>query len=286
VTAKSGKPAVSAASPQPRSGRPVVVVAEDDEANRVATGRFFERMGYDVVAAADGPAVLRIVASAPVDLVLLDLGLPGIDGTEVLSSLRRSTEVPVIVCSGRDTEEARIRGLDLGADDYVVKPFSLPELEARVRAVLRRGTVQAHEETLDFGDLVIDRTSRRVMVGGEPVELTRREFDLLAFLANAPGHVYSREELLEHVWGSTEAWQDRATVTEHIRRVRSKVERDPNRPRWIQTARGVGYRFDADGSDSGTTDHGDGWSADGSAGGSASGSADHGATGSADRSGS
>jgi len=263
VTAKSGKPAVSAASPQPRSGRPVVVVAEDDEANRVATGRFFERMGYDVVDAADGPAVLRIVASTPVDLVLLDLGLPGIDGTEVLASLRKSTEVPVIVCSGRDTEESRIRSLDLGADDYVVKPFSLPELEARVRAVLRRGAVQVHDETLDFGDLVVDRTSRRVTVGGEPVELTRREFDLLAFLAGAPGHVYSREELLEHVWGSTEAWQDRATVTEHIRRVRSKIERDPNRPRWIQTARGVGYRFDAQEGSNGNVAEGSGGNAAG-----------------------
>ncbi len=229
----------------------MVVVAEDDEANRVATGRFFERMGYDVMGAADGPAALQIVASTPVDLVLLDLGLPGIDGTEVLATLRKSTEVPVIVCTGRDTEEARIRGLDLGADDYVVKPFSLPELEARVRAVLRRGAVQVHDEALAYGDLVIDRTSRKVTVRGEQVDLTRREFDLLAFLASAPGHVYSREELLAHVWGSTEAWQDRATVTEHIRRVRLKVEHDPNRPRWIQTARGVGYRFDAGGADSG-----------------------------------
>ncbi len=220
-----------------------LLVAEDDASSRLATRRFFERMGYLVDEATDGPATLQVLARGETDLVLLDLGLPGIDGDEVLVKTRRDSGVPVIVCTGRDSEEERIRVLDLGADDYLVKPLSFPELEARIRAVLRRGQSAAPGAVLDRGDLRIDRGTRTVTLHGAPVELTRREFDLLAFLAAAPGQVFTREDLLEHVWGSTESWQVPATVTEHIRRIRAKVEADPDRPGWIETVRGVGYRF-------------------------------------------
>ena len=149
----------------------------------------------------------------------------------------------MIVCSGRDSEEERIRTLNLGADDYVVKPFSFAELEARVRAVLRRGSGEPAAKYFHHGDLMVDRDTRTVTVRDEVVPMTRKEFDLLAFLAASPGQVFSREDLLERVWGSTEEWQGRSTVTEHVRRVRLKIEPDPDKPKWITTVRGVGYRF-------------------------------------------
>ena len=161
----------------------------------------------------------------------------------MLAKIRRHSAVPVIVCSGRDSEEDRIRTLNLGADDFVVKPFSFAELEARVRAVLRRGNGEPAATCLHHGDLVVDRDTRTVTVRDEVVPMTRKEFDLLAFLAASPGQVFSREDLLERVWGSTEEWQGRSTVTEHVRRVRLKIEPDPDSPRWITTVRGVGYRF-------------------------------------------
>ena len=175
--------------------------------------------------------------------MLLDLGLPGFDGTDVLAKIRRHSAVPVIVCSGRDSEDDRIRTLNLGADDFVVKPFSFVELEARVRAVLRRGNGEQAATTLIHGDLMVDRDKRTVTVREENIPMTRKEFDLLAFLAASPGQVFSREDLLERVWGSTEEWQGRSTVTEHVRRVRLKIESDPDSPKWITTVRGVGYRF-------------------------------------------
>jgi DNA-binding response OmpR family regulator len=134
--------------------------------------------------------------------------------------------------------------LNLGADDVLTKPYSFAELEARMRAVLRRGS-STPTTTLDHGDLVIDQGTRKVTVGGVEVVMTRKEFDLLAFLASAPGRVFSREDLLERVWGSNGRWQGRSTVTEHIRRVRLKIEVDPENPRWITTIRGIGYRFAA-----------------------------------------
>jgi two-component system, OmpR family, phosphate regulon response regulator PhoB len=171
------------------------------------------------------------------------LGLPGVGGPEVLAKIRRHSAVPVIVCSGRDSEEERIRMLNLGADDFVVKPFSFAELEARVRAVLRRGNSEPTVTRMEHGGLLVDRDTRTVAIDGGNIPMTRKEFDLLAFLAASPGQVFSREDLLERVWGSTEQWQGRSTVTEHVRRVRLKIEPDPDTPRWILTVRGVGYRF-------------------------------------------
>ncbi len=204
---------------------------------------FLQRFGYDVGEAVDGPATLREASLGHYDLVLLDLGLPGVDGEDVLARLRRDSALPVIVLTGRSEERERVRVLDLGADDYVVKPCSLPELEARIRAVLRRGQPTPPSHRIEHHGLVIDRHAHRVEIDGAVVDLTPKEFDLLAFLAAAPDQVFTREDLLEHVWGSTQDWQDPATVTEHVRRLRLKIERDPSQPRWLHTVRGVGYRF-------------------------------------------
>ena len=220
-----------------------ILVAEDDHSCRAALRHFFERSGYRVTEAADGPSSLQAIFQHSADLIILDVGLPGVDGNDVLAKIRRYSGVPVIACSGRVSEDDRIRTLNLGADDFVVKPFSFPELEARVRAVLRRGGGEPVERRLDYGDLVIDRDLRAVALREEVVPLTRKEFDLLAFLAASPGQVFSREDLLERVWGSTEEWQGCSTVTEHIRRVRLKIEKDADSPRWIATVRGIGYRF-------------------------------------------
>jgi two-component system, OmpR family, phosphate regulon response regulator PhoB len=218
-----------------------VLVAEDDNAYRVGLRRYLEHSGYHVIEADNMPSSLRAVFRQEADLVILDLGQDG--GTaEVLTKIRRRSTVPVIVCSSRASDHDRVRLLNLGADDFVPKPYSMAELEARVRAVLRRGSA-APTTTLDLGELVIDRGTRTVTIGDAEVAMTRKEFDLLAFLATCPGRVFSREELLERVWGSTSRWQGCSTVTEHVRRVRLKIESDPEKPRWITTVRGIGYRF-------------------------------------------
>ena len=185
---------------------------------------------------------LRAVFRQEADLVVLDLDHDG--GTaEVLTKIRRRSTVPVIVCSGRASEHDRVRLLNLGADDFVVKPYSMAELEARVARRVAPGQRRCRPTTLDLGDLVIDRGTRTVTIGESEVAMTRKEFDLLAFLAACPGRVSPREELLERVWGSTSRWQGGSTVTEHVRRVRLKIESDPEKPRWITTVRGIGYRF-------------------------------------------
>jgi two-component system, OmpR family, phosphate regulon response regulator PhoB len=231
-----GNPAVCAGA-----GR-TIVVAEDDWGYRGTLHEYLALAGYRVTEAADGPASLRAVFQHAADLVVLDLALRG-GGTNVLTMIRHYSAVPVIVCSARDSVQDRVRLLNLGADDYVVKPVSLGELEARIRAVLRRGGVAPALAQLDLGELVIDRTTRTVRVRGIEVTMTRKEFDLLTFLASSPGQVFSREELLERVWRSTDQWQARSTVTEHVRRVRQKIEPRPHAPRWITTVRGMGYRF-------------------------------------------
>jgi DNA-binding response OmpR family regulator len=220
-----------------------VLIVEDDANIRNVARRFFERKNYHVDEATDGPSALRTLSDCLTDLVILDLGLPRIEGGEVLTKIRRCSGVPVIAYTGRKEEEERIRALNLGADDCVVLPFSLPEIEARARAILRRGGGATTATPIVHGELVVDRGTRTVALAGDEVSMTRKEFDLLAFLAAAPEQVFSREDLLEHVWGSSEQWQDRSTVTEHIRRIRLKIETNPDRPRWIATVRGVGYRF-------------------------------------------
>ena len=218
-----------------------ILVADSDSACRVALHRFLEQVGYRVIEADNMANSLRAVFRQEADLVVLDLDRDG--GTaDVLTKIRRRSTVPVIVCSGEASEHDRIRLLNLGADDVVDKPYSMAELEARARAVMRRGSA-APTTTLDLGGLVIDRGTRTVTLGEDEVPMTRKEFDLLAFLATSPGRVFSREELLERVWGSTSRWQGCSTVTEHVRRVRLKIESNPENPRWITTVRGIGYRF-------------------------------------------
>ena len=208
---------------------------------RRALQHYLKRSGYHVAEATSVSSSLDVIFHQPADLVILDFDLSG-ETADVLSKIRRRSTVPVIVCSGQASERDRISLLNLGADDVIAKPFSFAELEARVRAVLRRGSA-APTTTLDHGELVIDQGTRTVMVGETEVAMTRKEFDLLAFLAATPGRVFSREDLLERVWGSNGRWQGRSTVTEHIRRVRLKIETDPENPRWITTVRGIGYRF-------------------------------------------
>jgi DNA-binding response OmpR family regulator len=218
------------------------LVVEDDEANRLLLTRYLTQEGYAVDTAADGPGAVQAVTANPPDVMILDLGLPGIDGMEVLRRIRRDSGIPVLVLTGRDDEPAKLQGFEVGADDYVVKPYSLPEIGARLRALLRRGSPVAPRERLEFDRLVIDVGAATATFDGALLDLRPKEFSLLAFMASDPGRCFSREELLEHVWGSTEGWQQAATVTEHIHRLRSRLSVDADHD-WIQTVRGMGYRF-------------------------------------------
>jgi two-component system, OmpR family, phosphate regulon response regulator PhoB len=220
-----------------------VLVVDDSYSERGLTRRVLEREGFEVAEAPDGPQALTAVGTAPPDLVLLDLTMAGMSGLEVLARLRRDGDLPVIIVSGRNDESDRVLALELGADDYVTKPFPVRELAARVRSVLRRARPAAFDGSLVFGDLEIRMAEREIALRGEVVHTTSREFDLLAKLASAPRKVFSRGVLLAEVWGSSGDWQDPATVTEHIRRLRHKIEIDPTQPTFIRTVRGAGYRF-------------------------------------------
>jgi len=235
-------------SPSDNGGGRVLVV--DDEPTIVEiVGRYLERAGYEASGAADGFEALASAAAARPDLVVLDLMLPGIDGIEVMRRLRElpGSPVAVILLTARGEESDRLVGLRQGADDYVVKPFSPAELVARVSAVLRRTRppqADAEESPIEVGALRIEPASRQVLLDGEEVALTMREFDLLAFLAAHPGRVYSRDQLMESVWGEP-YFEDTSTVTVHIRRLRAKLGDDPAEPRFIETVWGVGYRLRA-----------------------------------------
>jgi two-component system phosphate regulon response regulator PhoB len=221
-----------------------VLVVDDDAESRALVRAALERESFSVLEAADGAEALVAIAADGPDLVVLDVNLPSVGGFDVLAQMRQANSVPVIMVTGRDGETDRVLGLELGADDYVVKPFSARELASRVRAILRRSTPTANGDHLDFVGLHIDLTSREVSVEGRSVALTTREFELLAFLASSPRRVYSRAQLLERVWSSALEWQDPATVTEHVRRIRMKIEPDRESPHRIRTVRGVGYAFE------------------------------------------
>jgi DNA-binding response OmpR family regulator len=225
-----------------------VLVVDDDEQLTGLLGIVLGGEGYDVVVASEAVAGVRKALADDIDLVVLDVALGQDDGRLVLTEIRKTSDLPVILISARGDSAERILGLRLGADDYLGKPFSPMELVARVESVLRRSRRSAARAATKplaplADGLVIDEPTREVLVDGERVELTAKEFDLLAFLARAPRQVFSRGQLLEHVWASRSGWQDEATVTEHVRRVRHKVEKDPEHPRWVTTVRGVGYRF-------------------------------------------
>ena len=219
-----------------------VLVVDDEPTVRDVVARYLERDGYTVREVCDGSEVAAAVEAFQPDLIVLDIMLPGRSGLDVLRDLAH--RVPVILLTARIDETDRVLGLELGADDYVVKPFSPRELVARVRSVLRRASAPAGPAVLHFDQLSIDITAREVSVGGTTVALTAKEFDLLTHLASHPRQVFSRAQLLAAVWDSSPDFQDPATVTVHIRRLRNKIERDPEQPRWISTVWGVGYRFE------------------------------------------
>ncbi len=228
-----------------RSGRSVLVV-DDEPMVREVVSAYLAQDGFRVVECADGDAALDAVGADTPDLVVLDVMIPEVDGFTVLSEIRRHSDVPVILLTARGEETDRVLGLELGADDYVVKPFSPRELAARVRTVLKRtdGPVPVPDRAMVFDGLEIDPLTREVRVGDREVEMTPKEFDLLAFLASSPRQVFSRTQLLEQVWDSSREWQDPSTVTVHVRRVRRKIESNPETPRWLTTVWGVGYRFE------------------------------------------
>jgi DNA-binding response OmpR family regulator len=220
-----------------------ILVVDDDGPTRTLLRRLLSMEGYEIDEAPDGPSALAHLGQSRPDLLLLDVMMPGQDGIDLLAQLRQTSHVPVILLSAKSGEGDRVLGLRSGADDYVVKPFSTAELLARIEAVLRRAD-HPHSVRSDFGDLHIDRSSRQVTVRERLVELPPREYELLVFLASSPGQVFSREQLLEGVWRSSGDRQDPGTVTEHARRLRQRIEDDPDEPRWVKTVRGVGYRFD------------------------------------------
>jgi two-component system response regulator ResD len=220
-----------------------VLVVDDEPIVREVVVRYLEREGYRTLEAGDGDLARSLVEQHSPGLVVLDVMLPGTDGLELCRWIRARSDLPIIMLTARGDEADRIVGLELGADDYVTKPFSPRELAARVRTVLRRSapeTVRA--EQLASGDLVIDARTREVTKAGVDLHLTVKEFDLLWFLARHPRQVFSRDQLMDRVWGYAAAL-DTGTVTVHVRRLREKIEDDPSHPRHLQTVWGVGYRF-------------------------------------------
>jgi len=227
------------------SDRSTILLVDDEEAVRRVLTFPLERDGYTVLQAGDGEEALELFARETVDLVILDLMLPKLDGLEVCKRLRATSAVPIIMLTARDDELDKVIGLELGADDYITKPFSIREFRSRVRALLRR--VQARldpveEERIERGEIVIDVPRRTVTNRGEHVELTYVEFELLRTLASQPGRVFSRRMLLEALWKSAD-YRDPRTIDVHIRHLREKLEDEPRTPEHILTVRGVGYRF-------------------------------------------
>lgn len=226
------------------SGRSVLIV-DDEPMVREVVAAYLSRDGFDVTEVGDGGSAIEHLDREPIDLIVLDVMLPETDGFSVLSAVRDRADIPVILLTARGDEADRVLGLELGADDYVVKPFSPRELAARVRAVVKRSaTTPPVGSRLEFDRISIDPATREVRVAGRFVELTPKEFDLLVFLAASPRQVFSRSQILEHVWGSNSDWQDPSTVTVHIRRLRQKVEDSAQSPKRIVTVWGVGYRFE------------------------------------------
>jgi DNA-binding response OmpR family regulator len=228
----------------PRATRGRVLAVDDDEAILAMLARVLGEDGFAVEGATTAAGASAALRAGEPDVVLLDIGLADADGYEILGALRKDLDMPVIIVTARGTEPERLRGLRAGADDYVVKPFSYPELSARIENVLRRVGRAQQPLARAFGPLRVDLAAREVRVDGQPVRTTAKEFDLLAFLTAAPGRVFTRQELLHHVWVSSSEWQDPATVTEHIRRLRLKIE-PGHAHAWIITVPGIGYRFDA-----------------------------------------
>ena len=227
-----------------------ILIVEDEPSLREVIALYLRRANFEVVSVADGQAALEALQAGPVSLVVLDLMIPKVDGYQVTEWLRRRGDTPIIMVTARRAESDRIAGLEMGADDYVIKPFSPQELTSRVRAVLRRSratpapAASAEAAVLEYPGLRIEPATRVVSVDGSERSLTAKEFDLLLHLARHPRQVFSRDQLLDRVWGVSE-YVDPSTVTVHVRRLREKIEADPSQPRFIQTVWGVGYKFEA-----------------------------------------
>ena len=223
-----------------------VLVVDDEPTVRETVANELEREGFRVVAAADGPSALSRFRETRPDLVLLDLMLPDLSGTEVCRILRRESAVPILILSAKDSELDKVLGLELGADDYLTKPFSLRELSARVRAILRRAEQQAGVEqppaSIEIGRVEVDLAGHRLLRGGLTLAVKPKAFELLAVLLRHPGQVFTREQLLEHVWGYDYAGETR-TVDVHVHWLRREIEPDPSSPAFLHTVRGVGYAF-------------------------------------------
>jgi len=226
---------------------PRLLIVEDDDAMRDMVGYALAEEGMEVEAVADGESALEIFSSSgPFDLVILDVMLPGIDGVTVCKELTSKSDVPVIMLTARDDETSVVVGLEVGADDYVTKPFSHRELVSRVRATLRRRRIDARastqQERIEFPGLVIDLTRRQMIAQGNQVELTAAQFNIVTLLASHPGRVYSRGQIMATVWGTDFSGDSRAADMQ-IRNIREKIEPDPKNPRYVLTARGMGYKF-------------------------------------------
>jgi DNA-binding response OmpR family regulator len=220
-----------------------VLVVDDEPAVRDVVVRYLEREGYHALQAGDGAGALSVLETQSPSLVILDLMLPGIDGLTLCRQIRARSELPVIIITALGEEADRLAGLEVGADDYLTKPFSPRELVARVRAVLRRAAPsEPVRERIELDDLVIDAARREARKRGSPLRLTTLEFDLLWFVASNPNRVFARDELMGRVWGYTSEL-DTGTVTVHVRRLREKIEDDPSRPRHLETVWGSGYRW-------------------------------------------
>ena len=226
---------------------PYILVVDDEPSIGEVVSLYLSRAGYEVKIARDGQTALDEMTKRLPDLLVLDLMLPGIDGWEITRRLRAEGDTPIIMLTSRKEEADRILGLEMGADDYVVKPFSPQELVSRVRAVMRRthgsGGPRADEQALEFDDLTINPVTRLVETNGREIMLTAKEFDLLWMLASNPRQVFNRDQLLDRVWGETD-YLDPSTVTVHVRRLREKIEADASEPRHIHTVWGVGYKFE------------------------------------------
>jgi two-component system, OmpR family, response regulator len=227
-----------------------ILLVDDEQAVQTLLTYPLRKEGYDVIGAADGQEALDRFAEQRFDLVVLDIMLPKLDGVEVCRRMRTRSQVPIIMLTAKGDEIDKVVGLEMGADDYITKPFSVREFRSRVKAALRRGNMGGRgpvtEEPIRAGELQIDPERRTCQVRGQPVELTYVEFEILSALAGSPGRVFSREMLLEHVWGDS-TYRDPRTVDVHIRHLREKLESDAKHPEYLFTVRGVGYRFrDAD----------------------------------------
>ena len=227
-----------------RSAR--ILLVDDEQPVQKLLTYPLEKEGYEVVSALDGQAALASFEEGQFDLVVLDIMLPKVDGLEVCRRMRAKSAVPIIMLTAKAEEIDKVIGLEIGADDYITKPFSMREFRSRVRAALRRAEMvpaaDADEEPLERGDLRLDFAKRRTELSGEPVELTFVEFEILAALARSPGRVFTRDMLLARVWGDS-AYRDPRTIDVHIRHLREKIEVDPKEPEYLFTVRGVGYRF-------------------------------------------